>query len=233
MVKSIRIVLVEPEGKINMGFIIRLARNFDISDICVINPKFDINDPEVIEFSAKGADIIKDVKIVNDFNECLMNIDYSICTTSKGKSDSDVLRQAIDPELINYILPDDATIAIVFGRESVGLRRNELKMCDLLTTITTSSEYNVFNLSHAVSILLYILTKKEKKSKILSNHCDVKTRNYILKYINEISKQLNNEDAYIALKHILNKAGITRAECSHIYKFFKRLYFELIKSQNT
>ncbi|MEM3131393.1 MAG: TrmH family RNA methyltransferase, partial [Sulfolobales archaeon] len=51
----IRLVLVEPEGRMNFGQILRLSRNFGIDDICVVNPKFDIGDKEVIDFAAGGA----------------------------------------------------------------------------------------------------------------------------------------------------------------------------------
>src|SRR3989475_12976396 len=48
-------------------------------------------------------------------------------------------------------------VTLVFGREDFGPLDEELRRCDLLTTIPASPDYPILNLSHAVTILLYEL----------------------------------------------------------------------------
>jgi TrmH family RNA methyltransferase len=48
-------------------------------------------------------------------------------------------------------------VALVFGRESTGLRNEEVSMCDFIFTIPASKSYNSLNLSHAVAVVLYSL----------------------------------------------------------------------------
>jgi len=79
---ELRLVLVEPEGRINFGYILRLCRNFGIGDICVVKPKFDLRDPEVLNFAAGGANLVESVKVLESLEECLRGVDYSICTTA-------------------------------------------------------------------------------------------------------------------------------------------------------
>jgi tRNA/rRNA methyltransferase len=49
-------------------------------------------------------------------------------------------------------------LSILFGREDVGLLNEELKLCDLVVRISTSHEYPVMNLPHAVAVILYDLS---------------------------------------------------------------------------
>ena len=46
-------------------------------------------------------------------------------------------------------------IAILFGREDIGLLQDELNLCDVLITIPAGEEYPILNLSHAANIVMY------------------------------------------------------------------------------
>ncbi|ALU11348.1 rRNA methyltransferase [Ignicoccus islandicus DSM 13165] len=156
---KVRVVLVEPEGMINFGFIVRLSKNFEIDEIAVVNPKFDPFDEEVKRFAAQGVNYLSKVKIYNTVEEALEG--FKVCTSAKVSHD-DPLRQHVLPwELKDYI-GDAQIVSLVFGRESVGLRRDELEKCDILMHIPASSSYPVLNLSHAVAITLYEFWKQFK-----------------------------------------------------------------------
>jgi len=227
---KIKIVLVEPEGKINMGFILRLARNFKVDDICVVNPKFNISDEEVVNFAARGSELINLVKVVNSLEECLSDSEVSVCTTALYDIDSDILRQSISLKHLVNILPTNASVALVFGRESVGLTRDELRKCDLVMTIDISSDYNVLNLSHAVAIILYELSSHTHKERLVLGELYSKEGlNYIIRYVRGIATlaDISDVDVEVLFKHILNKALITKAEGKELYRFFKSIYYLL------
>ncbi len=229
--RSFRLVLVEPEGKINFGFILRLARNFNISDICVVRPKFDLMDPEVLEFAAGGAEAVKYCRICENIDECLEDVRISICTTSKVGSEKDVLRQGVPINALRYLLPSEGIIAIVFGRESVGLTREELSKCDIISTIPLKSEYNVMNLSHAVALYLYELSTAESSESqrlTIGAECSKSTFKAILGLIKEVSAASGEpEEVFIALRHVLARASLTKPECSVLYRFLKKLAYKL------
>ncbi|MEM4115896.1 MAG: TrmH family RNA methyltransferase, partial [Saccharolobus sp.] len=65
----IRVVLVEPEGEYNIGFIARLCKNFSVDELYIVNPKASIS--EALRFSALAKDVLEKAKIVNIFDEAI------------------------------------------------------------------------------------------------------------------------------------------------------------------
>lgn len=233
---KLRLVIVEPEGRINMGFILRLAKNFEVDEICVVNPQFQINDPEVIEFSAKGADLIGKVIVRNSLSECLEGVKLSVCTTAIADPESDVLRHGIQPEVLRYVIPHDGVLALVFGRESVGLRRDELRECDIVSTLETGSEYNVLNLSHAVAIYLYEVRKTLINQRVKPGYeCSEDVLKAIRRELSSLSIALNDEKGVRALRNLIFRSAPRAAECSALYRLLKSLRYlaEKAKSLNT
>ncbi len=153
----VRVVLVEPEGSINLGFVARLCMNFSADELYLVNPKASIE--EALEYASKAKDFLLNAVIKTSVNEAIEDIDLVIATTGKGSGRSDYLRQAISLKDFISILkqrsPD--SIAILFGRESTGLTREELSLADYLVTIPANPVYPILNLSHAVAIILYEL----------------------------------------------------------------------------
>ncbi|MEM0453869.1 MAG: RNA methyltransferase [Sulfolobales archaeon] len=232
---GVRLVFVEPEGRINMGFILRLAKNFNIRDICVVAPKFNILDEEVLNFAAKGSELANQVKVAESLEECIKDSELSVCTTSHYDTESDVIRQSLSLKHVASIVSAYDSVTLVFGRESVGLTRNELSKCDLVMTIDIGSEYNVFNLSHAVAIVLYeLLVGNTQQRPVYGKLANKERINYIINYSKELASYLgmNASDVEVTLKHVLNKALITKAEGRVLYRLFKGLYYTLKRGED-
>ena len=228
------IILVEPEGRINFGFILRLAKNFGVKGICVVNPKFSLNDEEVKRFSSRGIDYLNEGKVIvaSSLKECLSRTSFTICTTAKTVKEGDVLRHSISLKAIKFIIPSKGDVGLVFGRESVGLSRDELAQCDVITTLETGTDYNVLNLSHAVAIFLYeVLRDSIPTGLVYGEECDQGIVDVILKFIEDISRTLELPSAYIALKHVFKRASLRRDECSVIYKLFKKLRYMIVEAK--
>ncbi len=223
------IILVEPEGKINFGFILRLARNYGIAGIYVVNPKFNIHDNEVKEFASRGVEYLNKGRVIvrESLFECLSEFDFIICTTAKGGSESDLLRQSVHIDALPYLIPEQGKIALVFGRESVGLTREELSLCNIITTLDTGTDYNVLNLSHAVAIYLHILLSLSMKRFMLGISCDPRVIRIIDELAKYVCEKLELPEVHIVLRHILSRASLRKCECSALYKFFKRLKYLL------
>ena len=222
------VVLVEPEGKINFGFILRLARNYNIAGIYVVNPKFNVNDEEVRRFASRGIEYLESGKVImkNSLEECLSEFDFTICTTAKGGSEDDVLRQAVHIEVLPYLIPSQGKIALVFGRESVGLTRDELGLCNVVSTLDTGTDYNVLNLSHAIAIYLHMLLQIGIERRfMLGFECDARMVKVLDSLIKIICDELGVHEAYIAFKHILSRSSLRKCECSALYKLLKKIKY--------
>lgn len=222
-------VLVEPEGRINMGFVLRLARNFGVKDLCVVRPKFDVRDPEVLSFAARGSELVDYVNVVASLDECLKDSELTVCTTAVYSEESDPLRQSITLSYLSILAGHLNELTLVFGRESVGLTRSELSKCDLIMTIEVGSDYNVLNLSHAVAITLYELSKPLKRNLVYGELISKEYINYILRYIKEIATAvgMNPENAEVTLRHVLCRSVLTKVEGRILYRLFKDVYHTL------
>lgn len=223
-----RLVLVGVEGKINMGFIIRLAENFGVEDICVVSPGFSIDDPEVREFAAGGARALSRVRVAESLSECLRGASLSICTTAKS-SGNDVLRVSVPSDTVKYILPESGVVALVFGRESVGLTRGELSRCDIVSVIETGTDYQTMNLSHAVAIYLYEVARASSTRLTTGDYCPRNVMDSMFKEINSFCADLADERACIALRRALARARLSKSECGALYKLFKKIRHRLGK----
>jgi len=206
---KLRLVLVEPEGKINFGFILRLAKNFEVDEVITVKPKFDVNDEEVLRFAAQGKDYVEKVKVVDSYEEALEGV--KVCTSAKV-STHDPLRSFIVPWELREKIGEPETLTLVFGRESVGLTREELKACDALLHVPASSKYPVLNLSHAVAIVLWEVWKQYRLQRgQLPERADERDVELIMNAVEELASRFVGDEAkrerlLVAIKRLVTKA---------------------------
>jgi TrmH family RNA methyltransferase len=235
----IRVVVVGIEGEINLGFIVRLCKNFNVDELALVKPQVDVWSDKVKEFAANGFDYLYSgrVKIYEDLDEALKGVGFSACTSAVVSTEGgDVLRKAIELEKFIQIAKNYSNIAIVFGRESTGLTRDEIAKCDVLVHIASNPEYPTLNLSHAVAIVLYELYKK-LKSESLIDRIDKPTEDMLRiaeKYIDELAKIVaSDERQYEAFsrsfKHMIRKADISKTEIGFLITFIRRLINNIIR----
>ncbi len=206
--KKLRLVLVETEGSVNLGMIARLCDNFEVDELFLVNPKTSID--EAKEYAVKAAYRLEDALIVESLEEALQDVELSICTSAKT-SKTDILREAIAvSDAAQLYSQADGIVALVMGRESVGLTRNEIKKCDILSYIPSSSKYPALNLANATAIYLYEFYRarlKEQEEPVVRK----KTLNLLSAYTRALSDvlihdKLKRESVEIAVRRIATKA---------------------------
>ncbi|MEM4637760.1 MAG: TrmJ/YjtD family RNA methyltransferase [Candidatus Woesearchaeota archaeon] len=232
----ITIILMEPENPGNTGAILRIMKNFDFNSIILINPKFDINkNLEEIKKRAKwGKDLIKKIKKTEyDIKKLKKQFDYIIATTAKTGSDYNISRTPITPEEFSEKISKiskKTKIGILIGREGIGLKNEEIRMCDFTITIPASKKYGTLNVSHATAIILYELFKKQKITSVshikpISN----KEKEQIEKMINEILNEMyfsteeKRETQKILWKKIIGKSMLSKREAYALMGFLKKI----------
>ena len=158
----IGIVLVEPRHHINVGYVARIMKNFGVSRLLMVNPIYDME--EARRYAMHGYHILETATSTN-FEELRRNSRMLVGTTAlKASSRLNIVRDTVSPirlaELI-YDIPKKENIYIVFGREASGLMNSELQMCDIVLTNDTGTDYTTMNISHALAIILYEITKRD------------------------------------------------------------------------
>ncbi|AOL15753.1 RNA methyltransferase [Sulfolobus sp. A20] len=227
----IRVVLVEPEGEYNIGFVARLCKNFAVDELYIVNPRVSVQ--EAFRFSAGGADFLERAKIIKSYDEAISDVDIKIATSSIADNKGDILRKSVRPwEILPLI--QDKKVAIIFGRESVGLTREEIFKADFLMYIPANPSYPVLNLSHAVGIILYEIWKfKSLNTNNIGNQTiSEKSIKLIDKYSKDLYELLKRTDddykMYIALKRSLVRGIKDEEEARVIIHFLRKLYTRII-----
>ncbi len=237
----LKIVIVGIEGEINMGFIVRLCKNFDVDELAIVKPQIDPWSDEVKRFAANGVDYLYSgkVKIYGSLDDALSGIGISACTSGIVSTEGiDLLRRAVELSEFADIATRYSSIAIVFGRESVGLTRNEIEKCDLLVHIASNPEYPILNLSHAVGIALYILHRALKKSSILDkiNKADEEQLRILDKYIDELASIISSNESQkrlfaISFKRLVRRVLLSKSEVGLLITFIRRIYSKVKKEE--
>jgi TrmH family RNA methyltransferase len=131
--------------------------NFAFDDLCMVNP-CPLGD-EALKRAKHAGHILSKAAIVDTLDEAVKGCSLVVGTT--GVVTHGPRRYIRIPmparELAAKTAGYEGRIALLFGREGLGLTQDELARCDLLAHVPSSDEYPTLNLSHAVSIVLYEL----------------------------------------------------------------------------
>ena len=214
---KIKVVLVEPEGPLNVGSIARLCANFEVDQLRIVSPKCDIFSLDSVKMSLKGFSYIKELNLYDSLNEALSDCDLVLATSGRIDNEKGTNHSSLE-EISNWINNsiNIKNLAVVFGRETRGLTNNEQLKAHRVFTIKTNKKYPSLNLSHAVSIVLYELSKHKQENKIIN-----KKTNLNLASINNI------ETSFYEIEKLLLKIGYlykhtSNARISKFKKFFLR-----------
>lgn len=157
--ENISIVLVAPQGPLNIGSICRAMMNFGFSDLRLVNPETEHLCDEARRMALKASDILEHTRIFESLEEALSDCHLTLGTTRRfGKYRQDFLH----PDQAGRLLVpwiEEGRVALIFGREDKGLRTSELDLCQRLITIPTSHEFPSMNLAQAVAVCLYETSK--------------------------------------------------------------------------
>jgi TrmH family RNA methyltransferase len=160
----LRIVLVDTEGSINLGMILRLSANFGAKEIFLVSSRT-YNEEEILKYAVRASYLYSSIFRVSSLDEALSECDVRICTTAKAREE-DVLRNNVPSTKLPELVSKYRKVCLVFGRESTGLTREELSKCDFSSTIPTSEEYPALNLANSVAIYLYELLSRSRSEKL-------------------------------------------------------------------
>lgn len=152
--RGVSVTLVEPRGPVNVGQVARALQNFGVERLYLVNPKADIS---VAAVYASHASHILDRAVVTTFREVRRQNELLVATTAvKARKRSNVIRRAVSPDALHDLLSASRTSSLVFGRDTTGLTNEEIKMCDVTTTVDTAPGHRALNIGHAAAIILYL-----------------------------------------------------------------------------
>ena len=220
----LKVVLLRPETPGNVGAVARAMKNFGFEDLVLVDPCE--LDEEAKKRAKHAKDLMESAEIRDemDWNE----FDVTVSTSSETGGGYNVLRNALTPETLREKINDvEGEVALVFGPESKGLKNEEVKESDFLCHIPASDEYPVFNLSHAVAVILYELSKGEcgEETYELS---EPEEKEVLMDQLDGIIDRIEMEDyrrepLRLSLKNVFGRAMLARREANTLIGFFRRV----------
>lgn len=154
--QKIRVVLVETSHPGNIGAIARAMKNMGLSELVLVKPK-EFPSQVASARASSASDILDRARVVQSLGEALVG-----CKLAFGASAR--LRKVSWPQLdvretaelaIKTVVEDQATVAMVFGREDSGLSNAEMDKCHYLSHIPSNPTYSSLNISQAVQVFAY------------------------------------------------------------------------------
>ncbi len=159
------IVLVEPQGPINIGSVCRAMMNFGFSDLRLVNPCKGFKSANARKMALSAIKILDNAPLFATLEAALSDCHTVFGTTRRfGKYRNDFMVPETAAETIADI-GDQYRCALVFGREDNGLKTSELDLCNHFVTIPTHRGYPSMNLSHSLAVCLYEVSKAFFKRK--------------------------------------------------------------------
>ena len=162
---NLKVILVEPNGPLNVGSVARLCSNFEVDELRIVSPRCDIFSLEAKKMALKGQQHLNNCKIFDNLENAIFDCDLVFASCGRIDVSKDSFFESSE-DLVSWILSFEQinNLAIIFGREDRGLTNNELLLANRTFKIPTSKKYPSLNLSHAVSIVLYELNRSSKRN---------------------------------------------------------------------
>ncbi len=226
----ISVVLVEPEGEENVGFVARAMKNMGVENLVIINPRCNYLSKNALFYSVHANDILKKARLYENLESALKEADISVAITRRTGQWR--IRDFVLEDFSKYIKDyENKKVYLVFGREKFGLTNEEIRKCDLICSIPSSEKFPSLNLSHAVIVVLYDIYREtlQKKLKTKDNPADRKNFDSMLKTIISTLDELDffknvpswRLENYI--KKILLRSKLKNYDCMVIEHLFARI----------
>lgn len=154
--ENIRIVLVNTSHAGNIGAAARAMKNMHLSQLFLVSPA-DFPSPEATARATGADDVLAKATICGTLDEALVGCRWVVGTTARQRRIGwpTLTPRAISTEVLNRSVV--APVALVFGRERMGLTNEEVDKCQALVSIPGNADFCSLNIASAVQILAYEL----------------------------------------------------------------------------
>ncbi|WP_109077256.1 tRNA (cytosine(32)/uridine(32)-2'-O)-methyltransferase TrmJ [Aggregatibacter kilianii] len=243
MLKNIRIVLIETSHSGNIGSAARAMKTMGLTDLVLVAPKQGV-DEQAIALSAGAEDVVKSAVVVKSFSQAVADCSLVIGTSARLRH---LQNSLIEPRECGEKAVTHAAngkVAIVFGRERVGLTNEELLKCHYHVTIPANPEYASLNLAMAVQLIAYevrmayLAYHSESATKNTSNEGNIYPSMQELEYFFSHTEQLyqslgfiQNQGVMQKLRRLYSRTGIEKTELNILLGVLSAVEKKLKSSQ--
>ncbi|MBN6078451.1 tRNA (cytosine(32)/uridine(32)-2'-O)-methyltransferase TrmJ [Aggregatibacter actinomycetemcomitans] len=224
MLKNIRIVLIETSHSGNIGSAARAMKTMGLTDLVLVAPKQNVDD-QAIALAAGAQNVVKSAVIAENFSQAVADCSLVVGTSARLRhlQNSLIKPRECGKKAVAYA--KNGKVAIVFGRERVGLTNEELLKCHYHVTIPANPDYASLNLAMAVQLIAYEVRMAYLTQTIASpppnirNNANIYPQMEELEYFFNHTEQLyrslgfiQNQGVMQKLRRLYSRAGIEKTE---------------------
>ncbi|MEM3362294.1 MAG: RNA methyltransferase [Candidatus Anstonellaceae archaeon] len=224
--EKIKVIFVEPEQEINLGLSARVLDNFNVKKMYLVNPKCALGFSALM-YAKHAKRLIQNATIYKNLKEAIKDCDLVVGTSGLENKYREITFGMLSLKKFKSELEKRkirGKIALLFGRESIGLKEDEIKTCDIVVHIPTSKKYPVLNITNALAIFLYEL-KNIKNKGMVPQLATKKEREYIQKLLAKKIQKIKNlkdrEKIFHAMKSFFEKRFMTNIEAKGLIYILK------------
>jgi tRNA/rRNA methyltransferase len=154
----VRVVMSHTTHPGNIGACARAMKVMGLSRLYLVNPRHFPSD-EAVAMSSGAHDILDAAVLCDSLEAALAGTVAQAALTARRREMALPVREvrAAATELALLLASGTAEVALVFGTESSGLTNEEVAMCSLPVTISTSDSYRSLNVAAAAQIMCHEL----------------------------------------------------------------------------
>lgn len=151
---QIQIILVETSLPANIGSAARAMKTMGLTQLRLVNPK-QHTDEQAQALSAGAKDVLEQAQLFETFEQAIADCQLVIGTSARLRHLQNTLIEPRDCGELVVNRAKQGKVAIVFGRERVGLTNEELLKCHYHLNFPTNPDYGSLNLAMAVQLASY------------------------------------------------------------------------------
>ena len=207
---NITFILHKPQLSENIGACARALKNFNFSNLSVVDPKPIYPNDKIIATSVGAKNIINKSKVFDELGPAVEKLDYLIATSARFRNKNIKHISLEDLKKIDF----NKKVGFLFGSEASGLSNNEISYANYTLQIPTNPQFKSLNLSHSLIIIAQYVSsilksksfdyKKSKKVKSASRKEILAMANLCIQNLDSINFFKPKEKKPIMLENLRN-----------------------------
>lgn len=155
--RNLTVVLVRPQGAVNVGLSARACANFGVERLRLVAPGCDVSSMTCRQFANDAQSLLEKAPHARTLADAVADTTLVLGTSARRRRKG--MPEPIWGEQLHRVLSEHSHehVALVFGSESTGLDTQEVLQCHHLLHLSAPGPYPSFNLSHAVALALQAL----------------------------------------------------------------------------
>ncbi len=150
------VILVEPQLGENIGMVARAMANFGLSELRLVAPRDGWPNEKAVSAASKADHIIEGTVVYDTLREAIADVNFVMATTARERDGHKPVQGPVTAAKDMRARHNKGErVALLFGRERIGLRNDEVGLADELVTFPVNPAFASLNIAQAVLLMSY------------------------------------------------------------------------------